>query len=202
MENEIALVTGASRGIGRAIALKLGQRGATVIGTATTDHGAASIKKAFQEAGINGAGKKLDVRESLDVTECIKQINSDYGAPTVLVNNAGVTQDNLLLRMDEEEWSRVLDTDLTSVYRTSRAVMRGMLKARRGRIINVGSVTGIMGNAGQTNYAAAKAGMIGMSKSLAREVASRGITVNVVAPGFVDSDMTRKMDESQTRTIT
>lgn len=202
MENEIALVTGATRGIGRAIALKLGQRGATVIGTATTDNGAATIKDMFQEADIQGTGKKLNVRESLDVKECVKQVNSDYGAPTVLVNNAGITRDNILMRMDEEEWSSVIDTDLTSVYRTSRAVMRGMLKARRGRIINVGSVTGTMGNAGQTNYSAAKAGIIGMSKSLAREVASRGITVNVVAPGFMDTDMTRNMDESQTQAIT
>lgn len=197
MKDEIALVTGASRGIGRAIALTLGQRGATVIGTATTDSGVAAINQALHEASINGAGKRLDVTDALEVTECVKQINADYGPPTILVNNAGITHDNILMRMTEEEWTRVLDTDLTAAYRTCKAVMRGMLKARRGRIINISSVVGTMGNAGQANYAAAKAGLVGFSKSLARELASRGITVNVVAPGFIDTDMTRMMASSQ-----
>lgn len=197
MKDEIALVTGASRGIGRAIALMLGQRGATVIGTATTDSGVASINQTVQESGINGVGKRLDVTDALQVTECVKQINADYGPPTILVNNAGITRDNILMRMTDEEWTRVLDTDLTAAYRTCKAVMRGMLKARRGRIINISSVVGTMGNAGQANYAAAKAGLLGFSKSLARELASRGITVNVVAPGFIDTDMTRLMASSQ-----
>jgi 3-oxoacyl-[acyl-carrier protein] reductase len=197
MEDEIALVTGASRGIGQAVAQLLARRGATVIGTATTDAGAARITESFRQSGLNGYGKKLNVNDSLGVAECVKQVNADFGPPTILVNNAGITQDNLLMRMTEEEWTRVLDTDLTSTYRTCKAVMRGMLKARRGRIINISSVVGAMGNAGQANYAAAKAGLVGFSKSLARELASRGITVNVVAPGFIATDLTERMTDEQ-----
>lgn len=195
LDNEFALVTGASRGIGRAIALELGRRGARVVGTATSEAGAVAIGTAFTEAGLNGRGVVLDVSSAESVERCFKDLEAAEGTPSILVNNAGVTRDGLLMRMSAEDWQAVLDTDLTAVYRTCKAVMRGMMKARRGRIINIASVIAVMGNAGQCNYAAAKAGMIGFSKSLAREVGSRGITVNVVAPGFIVTDMTEALDE-------
>jgi 3-oxoacyl-[acyl-carrier protein] reductase len=197
LANELALVTGATRGIGRAIALELGRRGATVIGTATTEAGAQGIDAYLKEAGIAGRGLVLDVADAAQVEACFKQVEAAAGTPSILVNNAGVTRDGLLLRMSAEDWQTVLETDLSAVYRTCKAVMRGMMKARRGRIINIASVVGVMGNAGQTNYAAAKAGMIGFSKSLAREVGSRNITVNVVAPGFIVTDMTEALGETQ-----
>jgi len=197
LENEFALVTGATRGIGRSIALELGRRGARVVGTATTEAGAGAITGYLAEAGIRGRGVVLNVADAPAVEACLKAIEAEEGTPTILVNNAGVTRDGLLMRMSAEDWQAVLDTDLTAVYRTCKAVMRGMMKARRGRIINIASVVGVMGNAGQTNYAAAKAGMIGFSKSLAREVGSRNITVNVVAPGFIATDMTESLGEAQ-----
>jgi 3-oxoacyl-[acyl-carrier protein] reductase len=201
LENEVAIVTGASRGIGRAIALELGRRGARVIGTATSEAGAATIGTAFAEAGINGRGVVLDVASATSVEQCFKDVEATEGTPTVLVNNAGVTHDGLLMRMSADDWQSVIETDLSSVYRTCKAVMRGMMKARRGRIINIASVVAVMGNAGQTNYAAAKAGMIGFTKSLAREVGSRGITVNVVAPGFIVTDMTDALSEETRKAL-
>ncbi|HET7674004.1 MAG TPA: 3-oxoacyl-ACP reductase FabG [Gammaproteobacteria bacterium] len=197
LNDNIALVTGATRGIGKAIAAALGQAGATVVGTATSDEGAARISGAFAEQGIKGRGAVLDVADGAAIETLVETINADYGPITILVNNAGITRDNLLLRMKPEDWDAVIDTDLGSVYRLSRAVLRGMMKARRGRIVNIASVVGVAGNPGQANYCAAKAGMIGFSKSLAREVASRAITVNVVAPGFIDTDMTRTLPEAQ-----
>jgi 3-oxoacyl-[acyl-carrier protein] reductase len=197
LENEFAVVTGATRGIGRAIALELGRQGARIVGTATSEAGAAAVTSYLAEAGIKGAGRVLDVTDATALEACFKAIEADEGTPSILVNNAGVTRDGLLMRMSAEDWQTVLDTDLTAVYRTCKAVMRGMMKARRGRIINIASVVGVMGNAGQTNYAAAKAGMIGFSKSLAREVGSRNITVNVVAPGFIATDMTEALGEAQ-----
>ncbi|MCB1735920.1 MAG: 3-oxoacyl-ACP reductase FabG [Gammaproteobacteria bacterium] len=197
LENEIALVTGASRGIGAAIAQALGEQGATVIGTATTDKGAEAIAKRLADAGIKGTGMTLDVADPESVDSVLKVISEQFGGVTVLVNNAGITRDNLLMRMKDEEWDAIMATNLTSVYRLSKAVLRGMTKARKGRIISISSVVGVSGNAGQTNYAAAKAGLIGFSKSLAREVGSRGITVNVVAPGFIDTDMTRELADAQ-----
>jgi 3-oxoacyl-[acyl-carrier protein] reductase len=195
LENELALVTGASRGIGRAIALELGRRGAKVIGTATTAQGAASIGEVLAAAGVQGRGVVLDVSSAESVERCFKDVEAVEGTPSILVNNAGVTRDGLLVRMSSEDWQSVIDTDLTAVYRTCKAVIRGMMKNRRGRIVNIASVIAVMGNAGQSNYAAAKAGMIGFSKSLAREVGSRGITVNVVAPGFIVTDMTDALNE-------
>ena len=197
LENDIALVTGATRGIGRAIALELGRRGARVIGTATSAAGAAAIAAYLGEAGLQGRAVVLDVSSPESVEACFKDVEASEGTPTILVNNAGVTRDGLLLRMSAEDWATVIETDLSSVYRTSKAVLRGMMKARRGRIINITSVVGVMGNAGQANYAAAKAGMIGFTKSLAREVGSRGITVNAVAPGFIVTDMTEALGEEQ-----
>ncbi len=194
LQGEIALVTGASRGIGAAIADMLAAQGATVIGTATSDTGAAAIGERL--APLGGHGRKLDVVDSAAVEALIDGIAKEFGAVSILVNNAGITRDNLLMRMKDEEWQSIIDTNLTSVYRTSKAVMRGMMKARKGRIINIASVIGVTGNAGQTNYAAAKAGIIAFSKSLAKEIGSRGITVNVVAPGFIDTDMTRAMPEA------
>ncbi len=194
---EIALVTGASRGIGRAIALELGRRGTAVIGTATTADGAERIGAALRENGIRGDGMALDVTDPNSIEALLATVEKTYGSPTILVNNAGITRDNLLMRMKDEEWNAIIDTNLTSVYRLSKACIRGMMKARKGRIINVASVVGVIGNAGQTNYAAAKAGIIGFSKSLAKEVGSRGITVNTVAPGFIDTDMTRALPEAQ-----
>ena len=197
LENETALVTGATRGIGRAIALELGRRGACVIGTATSESGAAAITAYLGEAGLQGRAVVLDVARPESVEAGFKDIEAKEGTPGILVNNAGVTRDGLLLRMSAEDWAAVIETDLSSIYRTSKAVLRGMMKARRGRIINIASVVGVMGNAGQANYAAAKAGMIGFTKSLAREVGSRGITVNAVAPGFIVTDMTEALGEEQ-----
>lgn len=197
LKDEIALVTGASRGIGRAIAEALGEAGATVIGTATSDAGAAAISEALAGAGIRGRGLRLDVGSDAEVDQAIGDIAANEGAVTLLVNNAGITRDGLLLRMKIEDWQQVIDTDLTSLYRTSRACLRGMMKARRGRIVNIGSVVGLMGNPGQANYCAAKAGLVGFTRSLAREVGSRGITVNAVAPGFIATDMTAALSEEQ-----
>jgi 3-oxoacyl-[acyl-carrier protein] reductase len=197
LENEIALVTGASRGIGKAIADTIGASGAVVIGTATSEAGASAITERFKAAGINGVGKVLNVTDPDSVAAIIKQIGAEYGAPTILINNAGITRDNLMLRMKDEEWADIIDTNLTSIFRVSKACLRGMMKAHKGRIINVGSVVGSTGNPGQANYAAAKSGVIGFTKSLAREVGSRNITVNTVAPGFIDTDMTSELPEEQ-----
>jgi 3-oxoacyl-[acyl-carrier protein] reductase len=194
---DVALVTGASRGIGRAIALALGAQGVTVVGTATTAEGAQRISAALAEAGIKGRGVTLNVTDGAAIDQVLADVEAKEGAPTILVNNAGITRDGLLLRMKPEDWQAIIDTNLTSVYRMSKACLRGMMKQRRGRIINIASVVGLIGNAGQANYAAAKAGIIGFSKSLAREVGSRGITVNVVAPGFIETDMTRALSEEQ-----
>ena len=196
LTGELALVTGASRGIGRAIALELARRGARVVGTATGEAGARAIDETFAVEELAGRGIVLDVASGASVETCFKDLESREGTPSILVNNAGVTRDGLLMRMSAEDWATVIETDLTAIYRTCKAVMRGMMKARRGRIINIASVVGVMGNAGQSNYAAAKAGMIGFSKSLAREIGSRGITVNVVAPGFIITDMTDALSES------
>ncbi|HEX5651027.1 MAG TPA: 3-oxoacyl-ACP reductase FabG [Steroidobacteraceae bacterium] len=197
LANEVAFITGATRGIGRAIALELGRRGARIVGTATTETGAQAIDAYLQDAGLTGRGVVLNVADGAAVEACFKAVEAVEGTPSILVNNAGVTRDGLLMRMSADDWQAVLDTDLSAVYRTCKAVMRGMMKARRGRIVNIASVIGVMGNAGQTNYAAAKAGMIGFSKSLAREVGSRNITVNVVAPGFIVTDMTNALGEAQ-----
>ncbi|KGK17896.1 3-ketoacyl-ACP reductase [Vibrio navarrensis] len=194
LSGKLALVTGASRGIGRAIAETLVERGATVIGTATSESGAAAISEYL---GENGKGFALNVTQAESIEATLKAINDEFGAIDILINNAGITRDNLLMRMKDDEWSDIMDTNLTSIFRLSKAVMRGMMKKRDGRIINVGSVVGTMGNAGQANYAAAKAGVIGFTKSLAREVASRGVTVNTVAPGFIETDMTRALNDEQ-----
>jgi 3-oxoacyl-[acyl-carrier protein] reductase len=193
LQGEIALVTGASRGIGAAIADELAAQGATVIGTATSAGGAQAIGERLSERG--GHGRELNVTDAAALEALIEDISKQIGPISILVNNAGITRDNLLMRMKDEEWNDILDTNLTSVYRTSKAVMRGMMKARKGRIINIASVVGVTGNAGQTNYAAAKAGIIAFSKSLAKEIGSRGVTVNVVAPGFIDTDMTKALPE-------
>ena len=197
LKGEIALVTGASRGIGKAIALELGVRGATVIGTATTQSGADAIGDYLTEAGIDGAGHVLEVTSADSVTAVVEFIQQKFGPVSILVNNAGITRDNLLMRMKDEEWNAVIDTNLGSVFRLSKACLRGMMKQRKGRIVNISSVVGATGNPGQSNYAASKAGIVGFSKSLAREVGSRGITVNTVAPGFIDTDMTRALPEQQ-----
>lgn len=194
LDGKIALVTGASRGIGRSIAELLVERGATVIGTATSENGAAAISEYL---GENGKGFKLNVTDTDSIESVLKAITDEFGVIDVLVNNAGITRDNLLMRMKDEEWLEIMETNLTSIYRLSKAVLRGMMKKRCGRIVNVGSVVGTMGNAGQANYSAAKAGVIGFSKSMAREVASRGITVNTVAPGFIETDMTNAMNDEQ-----
>lgn len=194
MTKAVALVTGASRGIGRAIAEQLQQDGFFVVGTATTEKGAAAISDYLAD---NGVGMVLDVSDADAITEIIKRINTQHTAPTVLVNNAGITRDNLLMRMKEEEWDVIINTNLTAIFRMSKAVLRGMMKAKTGRIINISSVVGSTGNPGQSNYAAAKAGMAGFAKSLAKEVGSRNITVNTVAPGFIDTDMTRDLPEEQ-----
>lgn len=196
-QGKIALVTGASRGIGKAIALALGRSGAVVIGTATSETGAQAISDYLQQAGVQGTGMALDVTDGASVNATLEAIQQHHGDVAILVNNAGITRDNLLMRMKDEEWDDIIQTNLTSVFRLSRAVLRAMMKARYGRIISIASVVGAMGNAGQTNYAAAKAGMVGFSKSLAREVGSRNITVNCVAPGFIDTDMTRALPEAQ-----
>jgi 3-oxoacyl-[acyl-carrier protein] reductase len=199
LQGEIALVTGASRGIGAAIADTLAAHGAKVIGTATSEAGAQAIGERL--AALGGAGRSLNVTDGVAVEELIDAIGKEFGAVTILVNNAGITRDQLLMRMKDEDWQAILDTNLSSVYRTSKAVMRGMMRARKGRIVNIASVVGVTGNPGQSNYAAAKAGIIAFSKSLAREIGSRGITVNVVAPGFIDTDMTRALTEDQRQAL-
>jgi len=201
MSGQIAVVTGASRGIGRAIALRLAAEGHTVVGTATTEGGAEAITQAFAEAGLKGAGRVLDVADAGSVEGFIKQVSDEFGPPAILVNNAGITRDNLLMRMKDEDWDAIMQTNLTSVYRLSKAVLRGMTKARYGRIVNITSVVGTTGNAGQANYAAAKAGVIGFTKSLAKEVGSRNITVNAVAPGFIDTDMTRSLPQEHKQAL-
>ena len=201
MENRVALVTGASRGIGQACALALAKQGMTVIGTATSDKGAEAITAYLQAAGANGRGMKLNVTDAAEVDTVIAAIEKDFGGIAVLVNNAGITRDNLLMRMKDEEWDDIMATNLTSVFRLSRAVIKSMMKARAGRIISIASVVGAMGNAGQTNYSAAKAGIMGFTKSLAREVGSRNITVNCVAPGFIDTDMTKALPDAQRQAL-
>lgn len=197
MNDRIAIVTGATRGIGRAITTRLAARDYCVIGTATTESGANAIGAALSEVRAKGTGLKLDVTDSDSIVELLEKTTANFGTPTVLVNNAGITGDNLLIRMKDEEWSSILDTNLTSVFRMTKACLRGMMKAKQGRIINITSVVGATGNPGQANYAAAKAGIIGFTKSLAREVGSRNITVNAIAPGFIDTDMTRALPEAQ-----
>jgi 3-oxoacyl-[acyl-carrier protein] reductase len=199
LQGEIALVTGASRGIGAAIADLLASNGAKVIGTATSEAGAQAIGERLTAHG--GAGRRLDVTDAAAIEALVDAAGSEFGAISILVNNAGITRDQLLLRMKEEDWQAIIDTNLTSVFRTSKAVMRGMMRARKGRIVNIASVVGLTGNPGQSNYAAAKAGIIAFSKSLAREIGSRGITVNVVAPGFIDTDMTRALGEEQRKAL-
>jgi 3-oxoacyl-[acyl-carrier protein] reductase len=201
LQNQIALVTGASRGIGQAIALQIGKDGATVVGTATTEEGAKSISCYLNEAGIKGMGLVLNVNDADQIGNVLAEIRKTFGEITILVNNAGITRDDLLVRMKDEKWDEVIDTDLKSIFRLSREVLRAMMRARSGRIINISSIVGATGNAGQANYAAAKAGVLGLSKSLAREVGSRNITVNCVAPGFVDTDMTRALTEKQQRDL-
>ena len=201
LHGKIALVSGASRGIGQAIALQLGRAGATVIGTATSDKGAEAIGEYLSAANIKGGGMNLNVTRAEEVEATLTTINALHGDVNILVNNAGITRDNLLMRMKDDEWDDIIATNLSSVFRLSRAVLRGMMKARSGRIISIASVVGAMGNAGQTNYSAAKAGIMGFTKSLAREVGSRNITVNCVAPGFIDTDMTRALPEAQRQAL-
>ncbi|PXW86784.1 3-oxoacyl-[acyl-carrier-protein] reductase [Nitrosomonas sp. Nm84] len=201
LENKITLVTGASRGIGQAIALKLGQHGAIVIGTATTENGANTISQYLEKAGIKGTGIMLNVNDTEQMHSAMQIIREKFGEIEILVNNAGITRDNLLVRMKDEEWNEIIATNLTSVFRLSRVVLRAMMKARYGRIINISSVVGAIGNMGQANYAAAKAGLFGFSKSLAREVGSRNITVNCVAPGFIDTDMTRSLTNEHQQSL-
>jgi len=195
LPNKIALVTGASRGIGQAIALQLGKQGATVVGTATSDEGAQKITASFEENKIKGKGYVLNVADQASVNDCMTALNEEFGAPTILINNAAITRDNLMLRMKEDEWNDIINTNLTSVYRMSKACLKGMIKQRWGRVITISSVVGTTGNPGQANYAAAKAGVIGFSKSLAQEIATRGVTVNVIAPGYIETDMTKALPE-------
>lgn len=201
LENKIALVTGASRGIGHAIALELARRGATVIGTATTENGANKISAVLTDQGLKGQGLVLNVTDPASIETAMNEIQNTYGPVAILVNNAGITRDNLFLRMKEDEWQDVINTNLTSIFRLSKLCMKGMLKARWGRIISISSIIGVTGNAGQANYAAAKAGMIAFSKSLAQEIATRDITVNVVAPGYIETEMTQQLTEAQKKTI-
>jgi 3-oxoacyl-[acyl-carrier protein] reductase len=201
LNGQIALVTGATRGIGAAIARELGKQGAVVIGTATSASGAEQISQSLQQHQIKGMGMALDVNDAAQIDQLLKVVGEQFGDVGILVNNAGITRDTLLMRMKDEDWDAVISTNLKSVYRMSQAVIRPMMKARSGRIINISSVVGHMGNAGQTNYAAAKAGMTGFSKSLAAELGSRGITVNCVAPGFIDTDMTRELPEEQKQAL-
>ncbi|HEX4858517.1 MAG TPA: 3-oxoacyl-ACP reductase FabG [Usitatibacteraceae bacterium] len=197
LQGQVALVTGASRGIGAAILKRLAEAGAAVVGTATSEPGAEAIGAAIAASGAKGSGRVLDVANAAQIDETIGAIEQQFGAISILVNNAGITRDGLIMRMKDDDWQAVIDTDLTSVFRLSRAVIRGMMKARSGRIINIGSVVGAMGNPGQVNYVAAKAGLVGFTKALAREVGSRNITVNCVAPGFIDTDMTKGLPEAQ-----
>jgi len=201
LENNVALVTGASRGLGRAIALMLGRQGATVVATATSEAGAKRVTEALRQEGIQGEGRVLDVNNREAGPALVKGIADSYGPVTVLVNNAGISRDNLIMRMKDDEWDDIVDTNLSAVYRMSKAVLRGMMKARAGRIINIASVVGCMGNAGQSNYAAAKAGVMGLTRSMAREVGSRNITVNAVAPGFIATDMTEELGEQQRQAL-
>jgi 3-oxoacyl-[acyl-carrier protein] reductase len=201
LENEVALVTGASRGIGKAIVLALGAKGATVVGTATSESGAEAISAYLKENGIKGKGVALDVTQQPEIDRVMEMIGEEFSAPSILVNNAGITRDNLLMRMKDDEWDAIMETNLKSVFRMSKACLRPMTKARKGRIISIASVVGLMGNAGQTNYAAAKAGIFGFTKSLAREVGARGITVNAVAPGFIDTDMTKGLAEEHKQVL-
>jgi len=203
LEGKVALVTGATRGIGRAIALRLGDQGATVVGTATSEAGAQTISDFLKEANIVGTGVVLNVTDADSIETVVSETEANFGAPSILVNNAGITRDNLLMRMKDDEWNDIIETNLTPIYKLSKRCLRAMTKARWGRIITITSVVGVMGNAGQTNYAAAKAGVIGFSKSLAREVGTRGITVNCVAPGFIDTDMTSSLsDDHKTALLT
>ncbi len=202
LANQIALVTGASRGIGTAIVQALGEQKATVIGTATSEAGAEKIATALQASGIKGTGMVLNVTDPESVAQCLKRVGDEFGTPDILVNNAGITRDNLLVMMKDEQWDDIINTNLTSIFRMSKAVVRAMMKKRNGRIINISSVVGATGNPGQTNYAAAKAGLVGFSKSLAREIGSRNITVNTVAPGFIDTDMTRALGDEQRDSLT
>jgi len=197
LSGKVALITGASRGIGQAISLVLGKNGATVIGTATSESGADAISKTFQENSIIGKGFALNVTENDQIENLMKSISDEFGTVDILVNNAGITRDNLLMRMKDDEWNDIMNTNLASVYKMSKAVLRGMMKKKNGRIISIASVVGAMGNAGQTNYSAAKAGIMGFTKSLAREVGPRGITVNAIAPGFIKTDMTDTLPEEQ-----
>ena len=197
LDGKLVLVTGASRGIGKAIALTLGRAGATVIGTATTESGSDNISKIFADNKVSGKGIKLNVTDNEQIASLIKSVNEDFGSIDILINNAGITRDNILLRMKEDEWEDIINTNLSSLYKMSKSVLRGMIKKRSGRIISITSVVGAMGNAGQSNYAAAKAGMIGFTKSLARGVGARGITVNAVAPGFIETDMTSNLPDEQ-----
>ena len=197
LDGKLVLVTGASRGIGKAIALTLGEAGATVIGTATTESGADNVSKVFADNKISGKGMKLDVTDNEQVSNLVKNIGEDFGSVDILVNNAGITRDNILLRMKEDEWEDIINTNLSSIYKMSKSVLRGMIKKRSGRIISITSVVAAMGNAGQSNYSAAKAGIIGFTKSLAREVGVRGVTVNAIAPGFIETDMTNSLPDEQ-----
>lgn len=202
LETEVALVTGASRGIGAAIALELGRCGAVVIGTATSEEGSENIRKVLKENDVRGTGIVLNVTDQVSIDSGLEQVQKSWGVPSILVNNAGITRDNILLRMKEEEWDAILDTNLKSVYRMSKACLRPMTKARKGRIISITSVVGYTGNAGQSNYAAAKAGIVGFTHALAREIGSRNITVNAVAPGFIETDMTHSLSEGQRAALT